>query len=108
MANTCWCCLCLNSTSFSASVSSCIASCAIANNAALAAPASPMAKVATGMPFGICTIDNKESWPLRYFDGTGTPRTGMVVFAANIPGRCAAPPAPAIMQHKPLVFAVTA
>jgi hypothetical protein len=29
--------------------------------AALAAPASPMAKVATGIPFGICTIESSES-----------------------------------------------
>ena len=33
------------------------ASMASANSAALAAPASPMAKVATGMPLGICTME---------------------------------------------------
>ena len=35
--------------------------------AALAArpPASPIAKVATGMPRGICTMDSSESWPWR-------------------------------------------
>ena len=38
---------------------------AIADNAAFAAPASPIAKVATGIPFGICTMDNKESSPRR-------------------------------------------
>ena len=32
---------------------------------AFAAPASPMAKVATGTPFGICTIDNRLSSPRR-------------------------------------------
>ena len=65
---------------------------------ALAAPASPIANVATGMPFGICTIESSESSPRRYFDGTGTPSTGTVVFAASMPGRCAAPPAPAMMH----------
>ena len=34
-----------------------VASMATANNAALAAPAAPMANVATGMPLGICTIE---------------------------------------------------
>ena len=34
---------------------------ATANRAALVAPASPMANVATGTPAGICTIDNSES-----------------------------------------------
>src|SRR5687767_11930164 len=52
---------------------------ATANNAALAAPASPMAKVATGMPFGICTVESSESSPCRCFEGIGTPRTGNVV-----------------------------
>lgn len=32
-----------------------------ANKPAFAAPASPIAKVATGMPLGICTIDSNES-----------------------------------------------
>ena len=38
---------------------------AAANSAALAAPASPIAKVALGIPRGICTMDSSESMPLR-------------------------------------------
>lgn len=60
---------------------------AAANKAALVAPASPMAKVATGTPFGICTIDNKESSPCKCLDGTGTPNMGTVVLAASMPGK---------------------
>ena len=69
----------------------------IANNPALYEPGSPIANVATGIPFGICTIDKSESDPSRCLDGTGTPKTGRVVLEATIPGRCAAPPAPAII-----------
>src|SRR6185369_15980600 len=36
----------------------------------------PIATVATGMPFGICTIDSKESSPRRFSVGIGTPITG--------------------------------
>src|SRR3546814_9413080 len=68
---------------------------------ALAAPASPIAKVATGTPLGICTIDSKESSPRRYLEGTGTPNTGTGVSAAIMPGKCAAPPAPAMMARRP-------
>ena len=32
-----------------------------------------MAKVATGTPFGIWTIESRESSPCRWRDGTGTP-----------------------------------
>jgi hypothetical protein len=64
------------------------------------APASPMANVATGMPFGICTMESRESRPLRCFEGTGTPRTGTMVLAASMPGRWAAPPAPAMMARR--------
>ena len=35
-----------------------------------------MATVATGMPLGICTMDNSESNPLRFSVGMGTPITG--------------------------------
>ncbi len=45
-----------------------LASRAAANSAALAAPAGPMAKVATGMPAGIWTMDSNESSPLRALD----------------------------------------
>src|SRR5262249_56156029 len=72
-----------------------------ANGPALAAPASPIAKVATGMPLGICTIDSSESCPCRYLEGIGTPSTGKVVFAATTPARCAAPPAPAMKHRAP-------
>ena len=81
---------------------------ATAASAALAAPASPMAKVATGMPFGICTIDSSESSPRRYFDGTGTPSTGTMVLAAIMPGRWAAPPAPAMIARRPRARALSA
>ncbi len=60
-----------------------------------------MAKVATGTPLGICTIDSSESCPARCLLGTGTPSTGSVVFEASMPGRCAAPPAPAMIARKP-------
>ena len=53
-----------------------------------------MATVATGIPRGIWTIESSESRPPRCWVGIGTPMTGRVVFAASIPGRCAAPPAP--------------
>src|SRR5207302_305030 len=67
---------------------------AAAQSAALAAPAAPIANVATGTPAGICTIDSSESSPPSDFDCTGTPSTGRRVLAAVMPGRCAAPPAP--------------
>lgn len=55
------------------------------------APAIPIAKVATGIPAGICTIDNKLSWPLSVLDLTGTPNTGKVVlpqpFQVNVQHR---------------------
>ena len=65
----------------------------------------PMATVATGTPLGICTIDSSESIPSRYFSGTGTPITGSGVRAASIPGRWAAPPAPAMITSSPRVWA---
>ena len=78
-----------------------LASIAAANSAALAAPALPMAKVATGIPAGICTIDSSESMPLSALLCTGTPSTGTAVLAASMPGRCAAPPAPAMIARRP-------
>ena len=60
-----------------------------------------MASVPTGMPAGIWTIDSSESSPFSVFDCTGTPSTGSEVFAAVMPGRCAAPPAPAMMTSRP-------
>src|SRR5450755_1871122 len=76
-------CLARKSASLAANDGSLRASHAMANSAALAAPASPIAKVATGMPLGICTVDSSESSPRRYFDGIGTPSTGNMVFAAR-------------------------
>src|SRR6188472_1903575 len=81
---------------------------AAASRAALTAPARPIANVATGTPAGICTIDSSESIPDSAFDSTGTPRTGSVVFAAAMPGRWAAPPAPAISTRRPRSSAVPA
>ena len=57
---------------------------ATANSAALAAPALPMAKVATGMPLGICTMLCSESTPCKCLLATGTPSTGTVVLAASM------------------------
>ena len=72
-----------------------------ASSAALTAPARPMARVATGMPAGICTIDRSESRPCNAFDSMGTPSTGRRVFAAATPARCAAPPAAAMITSRP-------
>ena len=74
---------------------------AAAARPALVAPATPMANVATGMPAGICTMDSSESRPLSAFDCTGTPSTGSVVLEAVMPGRWAAPPAPAMITSMP-------
>ena len=41
-------------------------------------------------------------------DGTGTPSTGTVVLAASMPGRCAAPPAPAMITRMPRSLASAA
>ena len=67
--------------------------------------APPTATVATGMPAGICTIDSRESSPLRLASGTGTPMTGSGVTEASMPGRCAAPPAPAMITRRPRLSA---
>ena len=72
-----------------------------ANRPALVAPASPIAKVPVGTPAGICTIDSKLSMPDSALDWIGTPRTGKCVIAAIIPGKWAAPPAPAIITDSP-------
>jgi hypothetical protein len=60
---------------------------AAAVSAALMAPARPMAKVLTGTPPGIWTIESRLSIPLRAWLSTGTPMTGRMVQAAHIPGR---------------------
>jgi len=58
-----------------------------------------------GIPAGICTMERRESTPLRARDLMGTPRTGSGVMAAAMPGRWAAPPAPAMMHLSPRDFA---
>jgi hypothetical protein len=60
---------------------------AAARIAALAAPDTPIARVPTGTPRGICTIDSSESTPRSVLLSTGTPSTGSIVIAASIPGR---------------------
>jgi hypothetical protein len=74
---------------------------ATASRPALVAPALPMASVPTGTPPGIWTIESSESTPFSTALSTGTPRTGSVVWAATMPGRCAAPPAPAMITFSP-------
>jgi hypothetical protein len=65
------------------------------------------ATVATGTPLGICKIDKIESHPsMELEDLIGTPITGKLVIAAIIPGKCAAPPAPAMIIFNPLSLAV--
>ncbi len=64
-----------------------------------------MASVPTGMPAGIWTMECRLSTPDKAFDSTGTPSTGSSVIAAAMPGRCAAPPAPAITTLKPSALA---
>ena len=59
--------------------------------------APPIDTVATGMPAGICTMESSESMPSSVASGTGTPMTGRAVTEASMPGRWAAPPAPAMM-----------
>ncbi|KAH3669382.1 hypothetical protein OGAPHI_001503 [Ogataea philodendri] len=72
----------------------------IASRAALVALL--MATVATGTPLGIWTIECSESTPSSVEPLTGTPITGSGVMAATIPGRWAAPPAPAMIHLTPL------
>src|SRR5712672_2036534 len=81
---------------------------ATASRPAFAAPDGPIATVATGTPFGICTIESSESRPLSATLCTGTPITGSTVCDATMPGRCAAPPAPAMITCRPRSAAVDA
>src|SRR5262249_20217081 len=74
---------------------------AAASSAAFTAPALPIASVPTGTPPGIWTMERSESPPFNAADSTGTPSTGSTVLAAAMPGRCAAPPAPAISTSSP-------
>jgi hypothetical protein len=97
-----------NRRSFSRRAGRLLARIAIASSAAFMAPGLPIARVPTGMPPGIWTIDSSESIPFRAWLSTGTPSTGSRVYAATIPGRCAAPPAPATITSKPRSSAVEA
>ena len=58
-------------------------------------------KVATGIPAGIWAMESRASKPRRALPGMGTPSTGRGVRAAAIPGRWAAPPAPAMIKRSP-------
>ncbi len=51
---------------------------ATASSPAFTAPDAPIATVATGTPFGICTMDSSESRPLSATLCTGTPMTGRI------------------------------
>ena len=67
------------------------------------------ATVATGTPDGICRMERTESHPsIEFEERIGTPITGREVTDATIPGRCAAPPAPAIMTFSPRRLASSA
>ena len=67
------------------------------------------ATVATGIPEGICKMDKTLSQPsMELLDKIGTPITGKVVQLATIPGKWAAPPAPAMITLIPLFLAVFA
>src|SRR5688572_17155574 len=46
-------------------------------------------------------MERRESRPLSALLSTGTPSTGRTVCDAHIPGRCAAPPAPAMITSMP-------
>jgi hypothetical protein len=61
-----------------------------------------LATVATGTPPGICKIDKTESHPsIELLDFTGTQLLVIGDIDATIPGKCAAPPAPAIITEMP-------
>src|SRR5918994_3239803 len=76
--------------------------------AALRAPSSDTH--ATGTPGGICTIARMASSPpsALFEDVSGTPITGRSVYAAAVPGRAAAIPAPAMITRTPRRAAVEA
>ena len=57
-----------------------------ANIPALVAPAVPAAKVATGTPAGICSVERIASRPFKLC-AVGTPKTGLAEWAATAPAR---------------------
>ena len=62
------------------------------------------ATVATGTPPGICNIDKTESQPsIEFLLLIGTPIIGNGLIEATIPGKCAAPPAPATITFIPRI-----
>jgi hypothetical protein len=50
-------------------------------------------------------MERRLSMPFSAWVSIGTPSTGSEVIEAVIPGKCAAPPAPAITTLKPRSFA---
>ena len=94
-------CCSWNSCSFSRSSGRVSARIRTASSPAFLAPAAPMASVPTGTPPGICTIDSSESSRSSALLCTGTPSTGSTVSDATMPGRWAAPPAPAMITSSP-------
>src|SRR5690606_13754449 len=101
-------CAARQASSARATAGSCSARIEAASRAALIAPARPIASVPTGTPPGICTIDSRLSRPCSARLSTGTPSTGSVVIEATMPGRWAAPPAPAMITWRPRARAVVA
>ncbi|MNT74589.1 hypothetical protein D3C72_2134190 [compost metagenome] len=53
-------------------------------------------------------MESRLSMPFSALDWTGTPSTGRSVIEAAMPGRWAAPPAPAMMTLWPLALAFVA
>ena len=51
-------------------------------------------------------MDSSESNPFNDLLSIGTPITGSGVRLATMPGKCAAPPAPAMMTRRPRAAAV--
>jgi hypothetical protein len=65
----------------------------------------PIAIVATGTPPGICAVESSASNPFKEEESIGTPITGRAEWAATVPAKWAAPPAPAIKIATPFLSA---
>ena len=61
-----------------------------------------------GCPPASARSNGASPGPPRCRDATGTPSTGTIVLAASIPGRWAAPPAPAMIARRPRPAACSA